>query len=189
MAGRDLDPALATALQAAHVDGFVLVSMQLDSGTLYMAGLPFPFTWGGNTYLPVMGVGTVREILETDTEVADLNFTLSGVPESSIAIALAEDVQGRPVTVMQAVVDGTTVYMDEEAWKGYLDVMVIDDSGPTAVINVSAVHTMAAYAEAKEVLYSNEDQQALHPGDKFFEFAAQMANATISWPNKEFFRK
>lgn len=189
MAGRSLDPSLAAAMQAAHVEGFVLVEMALDSGTLYMVGLPVAFVYGGNTYQPVMGVGTIREILETDTEVADLNFTLSGVPESSIAIALSEPVQGRAVIVRQAVLDGSTVYMDTNVWQGYLDVMTLDDTGPTAVINVSAVHTMAAYAESKEVLFSNEDQQAISPGDKFFEYAAQMASATIVWPGKDFFKQ
>jgi hypothetical protein len=189
MAGRNLDANFAAAMQAAHVDGFVLVEMALDGGTLYMSGLPFAFDWAGHTYLPVMGVGTVHEILETDSEVADLNFTLSGVPESSIALALSEKVQGRAVIVRQACLDAGTIYMDENCWQGYLDVMAVDDTGPTAVINVTAVHAMAAYAEPKVVLFSNEDQQAISPGDRFFEYAAQMANATIVWPSKEFFKQ
>ena len=186
MTGRTLDTTFAAALQAAHVEGFVLVDMYLDSGTVYVAGLPFAFDWAGHTYLPVMGLGTVREMIETDSEVQGLQFTLSGVPESSIALVAAEEVQGRRVTVRQAIIDGGTVYMDDAVWEGTLDVMTIDDSGPSATVTVTAEHALASWAEPQQVLYSHEDQQLISAGDKFFEYAAQMATATLTWPGKEF---
>lgn len=186
MTGRNLNATFAAAMQAAHVDGFVLVEMYLDSGTLYVSGLPFPFDWAGNTYLPVMGLGTVRELVETDSEVQGLQFTMSGVPESAISLVAAEEVQGRKVTVRQAIIEAGTVYMDDSVWEGTLDVMTLEDSGPTATVTVSAEHALASWAEPRQLLYSHEDQQLISPGDKFFEYAAQMSNATLTWPGKEF---
>lgn len=186
MSGRNLDSNFEAAMQAAHVDGFVMVDMILDSGPLYLCGLPFSFAWAGKTYIGVGGLGSVAQILETDREVAGLTFTLSGVPEDKIALVHQEDVQGRAVQVRMAVLDGTTVYVDENVWQGLLDVMTIDDSGPKATINVTAEHTLNAWEEPNVLLYSHEDQQRVAPGDKFFEFAAEMSNATIVWPGKEF---
>lgn len=188
MTGRNLDTDFATAMQAAHVDGFVFVEMQLDT-PLYVVGLPFDFTYGGDTYLPVMGLGSINEILETDTEVAGLSFTLSGVPESHISLVLSEDVQGRKVIVRQAVLVDGEVYVDDRAWEGYLDTMSVDDSGPTATVTVTAEHLLASWSEPNQVLFSHEDQQRLSPGDKFFEYVAQMSQMTIVWPNKEFFKQ
>jgi hypothetical protein len=189
MPGRTLDPDFASAMQEAHVEGFVLVEMQLDSGTFRVCGLPFAFIWGADTYLPALGLGSVAKILETDTEVHGLSFTLSGVPSSAVAMTLQENVQGRRVIVRYAVLEGTTVYVDENVWDGLLDVMTLDDNGETSTITVSAEHTLAAWGEPNEVLYSHEAQQLIAPGDMFFEFAAKMSNATIVWPGKEFFRR
>lgn len=189
MTGRSLDTNFAAAMQASHVDGFVFVEMRLDSGTLYVAGLSFPFTYGGHTYLPVLGLGGINEILETDAEVAGLTFSLSGVPESSLALVLSEHVQGRVVIVGQATVVAGVVYVDPCVWQGYLDVMTIDDRGPNATITVTAEHILAAWAEPNQLLFSHEDQQLISAGDKFFEYSAQMSNATIVWPHKEFFAR
>lgn len=189
MTGRSLDSNFAAAMQAGHVEAFVMVEMDLTSGFLRVCGLPFSFTYGGNVYLGVGGLGSVQQILETDAEVRGLAFTLSGVPESVISLVHTEDVQGRPVKMMLAVLDGTTVYVDQAVWQGELDVMTIDESGAQSVINVTAEHTLTAWEEPNVLLYSNEDQQRLYPGDKFFEYAAQMAQATIVWPGKEFFEQ
>lgn len=187
---RGLDTDFAAAMQASHVDGFLLCEMALDSGTIYVVGLAFEVTWNGNTYLPVLGLGTVQEILETDSEVDGLTFTLAGVQESSIAIVLSEQVQGRSVVMRQVALkpDGT-VMVDPLLWQGELDTMTLDDSGPTAVVTVTAEHKLAAWAEPNLLRYSDEDQQKLHPGDRFFQFAAAMAEATIVWPNKTFFKQ
>jgi hypothetical protein len=189
MTGRNLDSNFAAAMQASNVDGFVFVEMRLDSAYLYVAGLAHSFDYGGHTYLPVLGLGGIAQILETSTEVQGLSFSLSGVPASSIALALSEPVQGRLVIVRQACIVNGTVYVDDCAWQGFLDTMSLDDSGPKAVITVTAEHVLAAWAEPAQLLYSHEDQQQISPGDMFFQYASQMSSATIVWPNKEFFKQ
>lgn len=188
MTGRSLTAGYAAALQAAHVTQWVLVEMYFDSGTLYIAGLPFPFTYLGNTYLPALGLGTVQQIIETDNEVQGLSFTISGVPEASISLALSEPVQGRRVVVRQCALVGTTVEVDDSAWEGQLDVMTVDDSGPTATITVTAEHALAAWAEPRQILHSHEDQQLISPGDMFYEYASGLSQATLVWPDKNFGR-
>lgn len=185
MSGRSLTAGAAAAFQAAHVDRWLLVEMYLDSGTVYLAGLPFAFDYLGNTYLPVLGLGSVQPMIETDSEVQGLQFTLSGVPESSISLVLSEEVQGRRVLVRQCTLTGTTVDVDDNAWEGTLDVMVVDDAGPTATVTVTAEHALAGWREPRQILHSHEDQQLISPGDKFYEYASGLSTATLVWPGKE----
>lgn len=180
----------ATAMSQPHVTSFPLVDMQLDGGWLYVCGAPFSVTYGGHTYLPDNGLGSIEEIKETDGEVAGLAFTLAGVQPSQIATMLTANIQGLQVIVRQAVVDSTgTMYVDDNVWTGLLDQMQLVDSKQGAAIRVTAEHRMIRWRTPKVVRMSNEDQQRLHPGDKFFEYAAQTAEQVISWPYAVFFQQ
>lgn len=184
MSGRALDTDLAAALQAAHVDAFLLVQFDLDSGPLYITSTPFDVDYGGHTWATLYGLGQIEPVTETDSQQAGIAFTLSAVNDTIMAIALAEDVQGRAVTVKLVVVDGTTLRVDPVAWQGQLDVMSVED-GAAPVVRVTAEHALVAWDEPAGLTYSHADQQLLHPGDMFFEHTAAVSGATISWPTAE----
>jgi hypothetical protein len=166
-----------------------LVRMEFDGGTVYLTDAPHDVEWDGHTWQSLFGMGTVSDIVETDSEVHGLQFTLSGVPTSSIALALTEEIQGRPVSMMLATLSGTTLSVDQNAWAGHLDVMSIGLEGNQATITVTAEHPLARWDQPNLLRFSHADQQRLHPGDMFFEYAERMADTTITWPAKEFFRK
>lgn len=189
MSGRALDSATATALQASHVTMLLLLELGWDSGTQYLTTAPHNVDWGGHTYIAAQGIGSVDATTETATEARGLTFTLSAAPISAIASALSEPVQHRPVVVRLAVVDGGVLRVDPNMWSGRFDVMTIDDSYPNPTIRVTAEHAMLAWQTPSGALFSDAEHQDAHAGDKFFEFAAQMAEATIVWPNKTFFEK
>lgn len=190
MSGRNLSPGFAPTMQAPHVTTFLLVELAFDSGTLYLAGLGFPVVWNGHTYLPTLGLSSVQAITETESEIQGLSFSISGVPEATIALIQTEQYQGRSVIVRQASIDAdNVVQMDENVWQGDLDAIYLDDTAPTATITVTAEHKLANWSAPKLLRFSHEDQQTIAPGDLFFQFAAQMAEATIVWPNKTFFQQ
>lgn len=189
MSGRALDADLALALQAAHVTSFLLIELGFDSGVQYLTSLPHDVDYGGHTWTSAQAVGTVEPITETDAGAQGLAFTLSGAPVSEIAGALTEPVQGRPVTVSLVVLDGTALRVDPNVWSGSFDLMTIEDDTAGPLIRVTAEHAMIAWAQPSGLKFSDADQQRLHPGDRFFEFAAQMSQATITWPAKAFFRQ
>jgi hypothetical protein len=187
--GRGLPAAFETNIAAPNVTSILLVQMDFDGGTVYMTDAPHNVDWDGQTWLSMFGVGTVSDIVETDGEVTGLQFTISGVPSSSIALALTEKVQGRKVTVMLATLSATTLSVDQNAWIGNLDVMQIGLEEGRATITVTAEHPLARWDQPNLLRFSHEDQQRLHPGDMFFEFAEKMADVTVVWPAKEFFRR
>jgi hypothetical protein len=187
---RAIDAATRTALQASHVTHFCLVEMDLVGGPVRLVDLAFDVTVDGNLYTAAQGIGTIEPVTETDREASGLAFTLSAVNPAALAGALTElkAAQGRRVTLKLAVWDGVALRVDPNVWEGVFDVPVIQD-GEAPVVRVTAEHLLLGATRPRGTLSSNEDQQARAPGDKFFEYAAQLAEATIVWPGKEFFKK
>lgn len=188
MSRTNIDSNTAAALAAANVSMFALVELDLDSGRLYLADLPFTVTWNGNDYLGASGIGTIEPITETDTEARGILLTLSAVQSAAISTALTEDVQGRECLIRLAIVDGTTLRVDPCVWRGVMDVMTLEDDGQQPVLRVTAEHQMIAWQQPSGSLFSDAEQQARYSGDKLFEFSAQIAEATIVWPSAAFFK-
>lgn len=188
MSRTNIDAPTLAALQAAQVTMFVLLELDFDSGRQYLVDLPFNVDWNGNTYLAAQGIGTIEPITETDSEARGVVLTLSAVSQAHIATALTEDIQGREVLIRLAIVDGTTLRVDPCVWRGVMDVMTIEGDQTQPVIRATCEHQMIAWAQPSGALFSDAEQQQRHAGDKFFEFAAQVAEATIVWPAAAFFK-
>ena len=186
MSRENVPSAMITALAAANVKMFAMLELAFDSGTLYLCDLPFNVDWNGNTYLSAQGIGKIEAVTETDAEARGLVFTLSAVNQAIIASALTEDVQGRAAILRLAVVDGSTLRVDPNVWSGVMDVMTIEvENLQEPVVRVTAEHQLIAWKQASGALFSDAEQQARNPGDKFFEYAADVANQTIIWPTAE----
>lgn len=187
---RSLAAGVTSAVGAPHIESFALVEMGLDSGTLYLCGAAVDVIYSGNTYLSAYGVGQIEPIEETDAGVMGLAFTLSHVPSSSLSLALGTEVQGRSCLVRMAFIDSSgALNVDTNVWTGYLDQMVITDDSPSGQIRVTAEHKLIRWDVPKLWRFSDEDQRIVLSTDGFFKNAAATAEATIVWPNKEFFRQ
>jgi hypothetical protein len=185
---RSISGTLNTLLQATHVAAFPLVDLDLAGGMLRICGAPHDVSWNSNTYLSARGLGQIEAIDETDSEIKGLAFTLQGVTTDIISTALADQSQGRSVVVRFAVLNGTALEVDANVWTGRIDTLQIID-GPQPAIRVTAEHRLIAWQTPQVVRFSDADQKRLAAGDRFFEFAAGLTQATIVWPGKEFFQK
>lgn len=189
MPDRGVNPTALANLTARYVADFPLIEMQLASGTVRIAGLSFPVDWNGFTWLPDRGLGQIETIKESGAEIAGLSFVLSGATPALISGALTENVRGRTIIVRNATVNGTVVSVDENVWIGQLDTLSIQDSKDTAQIRVTAEHRLVYWQSPHPVEFSHAAQQLVDPTDTFFSRMADLANATIVWPNKEFFKR
>lgn len=189
---RTLDPTFVTATRQPHVTMLVLVELYLDAGTQYLTSTPHDVTYDGHTYVAAQGIGTIEPTTETDTEARGLTFTLSAVGSANLAGAF-EEIQGRKVIVRLGIVDASTdpptLRVDPNVWQGALDVTTIDDTPDAPVIRVTAEHAMLAWQQPSGQLFSDADQRVVDSGDAFFQYAAEMAEATLVWPDKSFFRQ
>jgi hypothetical protein len=185
----NLDAPTLAALAAAQVEMFYMLELDFDGGTIYLADLAFDVEWNGNTYQAALGIGTIEPIEETDTQAKGLTLTMAAVNQASIATALTEEIQGRALRLRLAIVDGTTLRVDPGVWAGSMDVMTIEDNGADPVIRVTAENQMIAWQQPSGALFSDPEQKERFPGDRFFEFVAQMSEANVVWPGKEFFKQ
>ncbi len=191
---RGLDAALLAALDAQHVTHFAILTMEFDSGTQYLTDCPFDVAIGGITYTAAQHIGSIEPFAETDTGVQGLKFTLSAVPQSQIAAALVEDIQGRRCTLGLVVVDDGVLRVDPKAWQGYFDMPEVEDQRAEdgeATYTVTAENAMIRWQIPRGWLSNEQDHREIYPGttDRFHEFSAQVVEQVIAWPSAEFFKR
>ncbi len=173
-----------TASEQPHVSMFLLVQMDFDSGPVRLTTLGHDVTYDGHTWTAAQGIGTIEPVTETADGAMGLSFTLAAATQASIASALTEPVQDRAITLKMAILDDGTMRVDPNVWSGTFDVMTIQD-GAKPLIKVTAEHDMVRWQTPSGALMSHADQAQVDPTDKFFEFAAEMAEKTLVWPSKE----
>jgi hypothetical protein len=188
---RTLSSAALAALQRTPLPIAVLVEMDLASGQLYLNTASVDLTIGGTIYYGTKGLGKIDSVQDNPAEVKQLSFQLSGVPSTEIALVLTEPVQGKPVRVKVAIFSPDTyqIIETEMRWAGLLDVMAIEDSATTATIQVTAEHLGIDLIRPSGSLYSDAEQQRLHPGDPSLQFMADQVDVRVVWPAAAFFRK
>lgn len=190
MGARNVSTAFATALAGAHVNLFLLVEIGWSSGTQYLCGLDYPVTWAGNTYSPALGLISVEPVTETGNSWEGLQITLAGVTSSSIALGLAEPMQGRPITLRLAALDGSNaVQVDANCWSGLLDAPTLSDGQQGAALVLRAEHRMANWDRARVRRCTDAQLQQDYPGDLGLQYVAEMENKRIVWPSAEFFKQ
>lgn len=165
-----------------------LVEMEFPT-TLRFTTAGRDITWDGNTWTSA-GMGTIDAIEDEQGQVAALQFTLPGVTEEQIAIALGDDVDGTTVRVYDALVDPDdgTVADAVLAWAGTLNVPGIED-GATASIVITAEHRGLTALRPKPRRYTNDEQQRLYPGDTSLDIDPATDAGPVVWPAASYYRQ
>jgi len=185
---RGISEAAKIAASAGVVYPALFVELDFDSG-------PWR-TWSGIGEITVGGeVYTVTGHLisiELPTESADLTAnpiraTVSSVPTDLLALALAEPYQGRVVTIRQGFFtkEGQLVGEPDVWTRGRLDVMEAREGEETATLEISAETKLRDLRRSMGLLYTPEDQEALFPGDKFFEFVPTIRDVQVYWGDQD----
>ena len=178
----------AAALLGGSYALAVLIELDLTV-PIYWATCRDNLDWNGKTYLGGRQ-GGVNEIKDQGGEVLGLSFSISGVPSDLIAIALSEPIQGKRASISLAIMEPVRQQIVDviPLWTGDLDQMPISESGGTATIAVTAEHRGIVFARPKGVMYSDADQQRLHPGDRCLEFLTSQSAHQDIWPAAAWFR-
>ncbi|WP_399696612.1 hypothetical protein [Xenophilus sp.] len=188
---RTLAPTAVTALGARVLGLATLVHMAFPTA-IRLASANFDIQAPSGLYRGAAGLGSISQIDDSPGEIKGLNFSLSGVPSEYIALALddAAIVQGTPVTIRTAILDGETYALCDEpiVWQGRLDTMSIEEDGNTCTIAVTAESTAVDLLRGNPLTYSDADQQMLYPGDVAFGFIVSQINKPIVWPDKQWFQ-
>ncbi len=176
---------LAAAIAAGKevLSGCLLFEAEFDSGTVRFTNGSVDIVWGDRIFLAVgsfAGVSTMEE--PSDLQSTGIQVTLSGIPVEMIALALDEPMQGRRATVYVALLDDEDRLIPDPVilFRGRIDAPAIS-LGPTASVVVAIESPLADWERPRVRRYTDEDQQARYPGDRFFEFVAAIANKPITW--------
>lgn len=179
----------ANATEAALPSVIVAVLVDLDfaSGHIRVhAGLG-TLSHGGYDYL---GVGTLGgiELDAEDQEVAakGCRLVLSGIPNDLVPDVLSEDnYQGRAATLYIGLLNrDTNAWIDtpETLWDGFMDYMEVEigEGDSRVVLHVED----ELRREPIQAWYTDEDQQLLHTGDRFFADLPNVELHDAPWGSK-----
>ncbi len=181
---RDLTAGMATEVTAELLRPIVLIKLAFDGGELNLWNGIDDLSWSGDTYSgagDLLGISAIEETQELRAVSASLQ--LSGVPASIISTALAEDYQGRSCKIWLAALDDTGAIVADPylQFDGRMDVMRIEEGADTAIITVSIESRLIDLERPRNRRYTDEDQQAEHPGDRFFEFVPALQEKEVKW--------
>ena len=158
---------------------------------------PLNIDWNSSTWIGAGVFGGVERITDKPGEYESIRFTLSGVPQDALALALSEDIRGKDCTVYlaflhddtEAVVDVTTL------WTGNMDRMPIQhtpskDGNPGSIlIGAEAIHAGAQMARSRPLRFTAEDTKKISATDTSGRFLLSQAQESLAWPSASYFKK
>lgn len=144
--------------------------------------------WDGHTWQPLDIA--MSEVEDTTSERTGLKFSFPGVAESSLALALAEDVEGAAVELYAALRDPDTGAIADAMlmWAGELEQAGWQD-GAEALVNFTAEHLQDIAARPKPSRYTDGEQQRLYSGDTFFRYDVGADKPSLVWPSASYFKR
>lgn len=177
---RTLTGAAQTVADAEHCPYLVFVSLDFSSGFVYVCNATHDVIWNGITWRGAGEMGEISAIEETtELKMNGINLAVSGVDPTNLSTALLDHSQGRDVQIWWAPLsNGVPVADPVGPWKYRMDTPKIS-LGQLARVIYSAESRMADWSNPRELRYTDQDQQALFAGDKFFEFVPDMQELTI----------
>ena len=181
---RDITTAVASESENQQVAPFLLVEMEFDNDPVEAWNGIGPLDWNSTTYTGMGDLGSIEPMEESAELVAKgLAFNLTGAPAASVSLALTADYHGRLARVRMGFFDdaGSIIVDPFVTQEGYMDQLTIEDEGDTSRIVVTAESRLIDLQKAREFLYDSEDQKALYPGDKGFDFVPSLQHKQIPW--------
>lgn len=185
---------LSSAGQALVAAGVVnlAVLVEMDLATpFYVCTGGQSLTVAGNTYQAVGNAGKIEPVQATPAEIRALQLQMSGVLPSAISLVLQTQVQGKAIRIKLALFDPGTYAVTDTVllWQGQLDTMRIEDGTDTTTVMVTAEHVGIDLNRPVSAYFTDADQQALFPGDLFFQYVSTQFDQRIVWPAAHFFHK
>ena len=180
-----LSPQAAAAATAAVATPVILVDLDFTSGPFRAWTGLGPLDWAGLTFEGVGSLGAVGDVEETtELRAVRLTLTLSPVPQEVVDIALAErSFRLRTALLWGALLDAQGAFVADPfpLWAGLMDTMAVVD-GAEPRVSLSCESRLVDLERAEVRRYTDADQQAEYPGDRFFEFVPALEEAEIRLP-------
>lgn len=175
----------AAAATAPVVAPVILCELDFATGAFRVWSGLGTLNWAGRSFEGIGDIGAMGEVEETvELRAVRLTLALSPVPQEVIDIALSErSYRLRPARLWLALLgdDGAFAADPFPLWAGIMDTMeVVDGAEPRVTLACESRLVDLERAEVRR--YTDADQQAEYPGDRFFEFVPALQDAEIRLP-------
>lgn len=175
------------AAEAQSVRPVMFVDLEIpgDRQRLNDSNLTIP--WNGFDWQGVGTYGGMEAIEEGQDLIAQpVKLTLSGVETNLITDAMTTQYQGQPVVIYVAPLNVDTLALTdppEEVWSGFMDVMVGEADHGVGKITLTCEHWLRVDPAASR--YTDEQQQVLFAGDRFFQFTHEIPGFVGKWGTRD----
>lgn len=180
---RNVTAGMQTASQAVPAYPILLWEGLFDAGALRLWTGYGTLSWDGKSWEgagDLLAVDPASEL--TQVIASGSTFRLNGVPSDLIALALAENYQGRPCSLWLGMLASGAVVGDPiKIFAGRMDVMELDDSGDTGSIVLTAENALSDLNRAPSRHYTDEDQKADFPTDEGLAFVPTIQEREVIW--------
>jgi hypothetical protein len=181
---RPMASATAAAAAARVVRPVILVEADFLPEPLRLWSGLGPLTWDDRLFTgagSLLGASGVDET--TDTQATGVSFSLSSMPPQLLdSLPNPSNFQGRPGRMWLALlteagaIDGEPV----QVLGGRMDVLSFSE-GESVLFNLSVESRLADLERPRVRRYTDRDQQAVHAGDRCFEFVPSLQDDEIVW--------
>lgn len=187
LTGRSLTNTMAAAIQQPIVRPVIFYEGWFKNGVLNLWSGLGEIVWDQKVWTGTGGLLNISQVEETDQQQASgIVVSLSAVPSSKIALALAEVQRNQAGYVWLGLLDEVEDVIDDPhiIFRGRMDAVSIEDGAESAIIKVSYENEMITLEHARELRYTDQEQQRLFPGDKGLEFIAGLQDKTLRWGSR-----
>lgn len=179
---RDLTTAVQSIVDSKEVQPFLLMEGEFISGTVRVWSGYGDLSWNSQTWV---GTGTLLQVSSveetSDGSANGVTVTMSGIPSTMISLALSDVKQSGLGKVWLGFLDDGVVSDPVLLFEGYLDVPSINDNAETSTLVIAYESRLIDLKRPRETRYTNEEQQAMYPGDLGCEYVAGLQDISIEW--------
>lgn len=175
----------AAELLKPHSSRIYFISIDLAITPFHACTGTKDYTVFGDDFLGLGEIQNLGDLVSAaDVAARPLVLTMSGVdPWITEPLLSRVNYKNRSVKIWRGFLDENEDLVDDPdlRWKGRADVGSVTLEDGTAVATLTCEPAAAMLLRANVSRYANEDHQMRYPGDKFFEYLAQMEGKEVLW--------
>lgn len=180
---RGLSGAMLSAVAAGTVYPILFGYFNFTGGVVRVCTHDKDVSWDGYTWTGLGSMVGVEAVAESkDVKANGIVFSLNGIPSSLITEILTNRSRGRECSLwFGAFVSGALVADPHKIFSGRMDQPVIEDTGETCNVSISAEGRLVDLQRSRERRFTHEDQQVEYAGDLGLQYVAGLQNREVNW--------
>lgn len=179
---RDLHPDFAAACAGEEVTPAMLAFLDIENEPVRVWSGVGVLHYAGEAWQGTGSFGTVDAIEEySEIRAGSVNLTLTEVPNHALSSLATLNFKGRRVELLLAmfVGDSHDLIGVEVLMRGEMDVLTVLRKPKGTTLKLTLTNELAKLRQSWGLIYTDADQQTLHPGDTGLRFVQSIQDVDI----------